>query len=125
MLTEKDKAWLEKRAVESCDTCKTPRRYCALCCRHQKYGAALRDMFSLSGLTLFVFMEGYREAAEFEARVAAKLVSNNFPCRGCPDFLIATKCPITTRGTDTDYGPFPCLLRQARLAVEAEMEKEK
>ena len=67
MLTEKDKAWLEKRAVESCDTCKTPRRYCALCCRHQKYGAALRDRFSLSGLNLFVFSEEYRDAAEFEA----------------------------------------------------------
>lgn len=110
MLTEAEKKWLETRLqnlkVSGWFSC-TEGELIPLVNFHRKH-----------------LNSDWQDAAEFEARVAAKLVSNNFPCRNCPDFLIGTKCPITTRGSDTDYGPFPCLLRQARLAVEEEMEKE-
>lgn len=117
MLTDKDREWLEKRAVESCDTCKTPRRLCALCCRHQKYGAALRDWFSLSGLKLFVFTDEYRDAAEFEARVAATIARGEFyrPCHS----VDIEKCAYPVEGNCC-----VCHIKYARLAVEAEMEQE-
>lgn len=116
MLTEAEKKWLEKRSVESCETCRTPRKFCILCLRSEICGALAADMFSLSGLELFVFEKGYRDAAEFEARVAEKLARNTHPVpcieHGCPH-----KMPTVLLCE-------PCRLKYTRLAVEAEMEKE-
>ena len=60
----------------------------------------------------------FRDAAEFEARVAAKMASTLRPCENCPDFLQAPRCPAL------GLRPYYCMLRNARLAVEAEMEQE-
>ena len=116
MLTDKDREWLEKREKRGA--------YYCYHCTDGRIHFECKDVWNSPNNCPLEDAQDFRDAAEFEARVAAKLVSNNFPCRYCPDFRIATKCPLTTRGTVTDYGPFPCLLRQARLTVEAEMEQE-
>lgn len=61
----------------------------------------------------------FRDAAEFEARVAAKLTGLNaaeLPCY--PNFL----CLFSAK--HLGMGCKDCFLKHARLAVEAEMEKE-
>ena len=64
------------------------------------------------------FKDDYKDAAEFESRVAAKMASTLRPCENCPDFLQAPRCPALGQR------PYYCMLRNARLAVEAEMEQE-
>lgn len=61
--------------------------------------------------------ENFRDAAEFEARVAAKLANYDYtdPCLG------KRHCPYAGKGWTCRR----CNLKQARLAVEAEMEQEK
>lgn len=64
------------------------------------------------------FDEDFKDAAGFEARVVEKLLRHTcFNCPDCPD-----DCPTSfehPRRTSKD-----CRLKRARLAVEAEMEKE-
>lgn len=65
-----------------------------------------------------IFEADYRDAAEFEARVAARLTGLNaaeLPCY--PNFL----CPYRAKHIGSCKA---CYLKHARLAVEAEMEKE-
>lgn len=58
----------------------------------------------------------YRDAAEFEARVAAKLATYEYtdPCNG------KTRCPYAGKG----WSCRRCNLKHARLAVEEEMAME-
>ena len=119
MLTEAEKKWLEERRAGLCVRCAAYDD----CPMIKSADFRVETCYRFRHEDYTIEKGNFEDAAEFEARVAAKLVSNNFPCRYCPDFYVATKCPMTTRGTYTDYGPFPCLLRQARLTVEAEMEQ--
>lgn len=64
--------------------------------------------------------DDYKDAAEFEARVAQRLVRNmSWPC-------YVSSCP-EGRGKDIDYLICSkeewCHMKYARLAVEAEMDK--
>ena len=64
------------------------------------------------------FNDNFHDVAEFEARVAAKLTGLNaaeLPCY--PNFL----CPYRAKHIGSCKA---CYLKHARLAVEAEMEKE-
>ena len=99
--------WLEKRRGDPCEVCKNHRLlFCSMCARKvkiQEFVAA--DFFSLSGCDL---RPDYRDAAEFEARVAAKLAEE-----GKTYFFMHVM----------GYAPESELrLKYARLAVEAEME---
>lgn len=61
---------------------------------------------------------GYRDAAEFEARVAVYLAKS--PCLTCPDNKQGGCCTRKmARGRDVVEA---CRLKHARLAVEQEME---
>ena len=62
----------------------------------------------------------HRDAAEFEARVAVYLAKS--PCLTCPDN--PRNCP--RKNTPEKGRPFweACRMKHARLAVEAEMERE-
>lgn len=70
-LDERTLEWLKKRATESCESCRT---FCEItrniCSRDPKPKALAADFFSLSGCDLAA---NWQDAAEFEARVAAKL----------------------------------------------------
>ena len=131
MLTEQEKKWLEerKKRTQHCDTCPNRVGYYELCssCRSR----------SLYGLSL---CPDYRDAAEFEARVAAKLaehagsnarrgeIGTLLRPRGCSwynaDGCRETVCPC---GHDIDKCagiPF-CNLYLARIAVEQEIDNER
>lgn len=130
MLTEQERKWLEerKKRTQHCDTCPNRVGYYELCssCRSR----------SLYGLSL---CPDYRDAAEFEARVAAKLaehagsggrrggIGTLLRPHGCSwynaDGYRETVCPS---GHDIDKCtgiPF-CNLYLARIAVEQEMDDE-
>lgn len=65
----------------------------------------------------------FKDCAEFEARVAARTISIEFgdlPC-GAGDCADPKMLSYTTLGENT-VGCDMCVLRAARLAVEAEME---
>lgn len=111
-LTESEKKWLDARAaanrIAECYSC-------LLCEWREKQGIAclFRECQR--------FNENYRDAAEFEARVAVYLAKA--PCLTCPD---NPQGGCSTRKLNS-YGRAhveACRLKHARLAVEEEMEKE-
>lgn len=131
MLTEKERKWLEFRK-DVCFRCKKRRQTCSPLLREscQKAGYPIRDL-------AMVIPPDYRDAAEFEARVAEKLaehagsnarrgeIGTLLRPRGCSwynaDGCRETVCPC---GHDIDKCagiPF-CNLYLARIAVEQEME---
>ena len=72
----------------------------------------------LCGLYPEMLVDDFRDAAEFEARVAEKLARNI--CVYCPDALARKSCPSAfeyPRRTGER-----CRMMHARLAVEHEME---
>ena len=115
MLTDKDREWLEKRKPPTekpwpttaddnfCKHCKQRITDCVPW--YRKTGDCPTDRGG-----------DFRDAAEFEARVAAKLAQNTqaVPCieHGCP------------HGMPLIWLCVSCRLKYARLAVEAEMEQE-
>lgn len=106
MLTEADTLkWLERRE----------NRYSAT-----GYYISLWDF---PGKTLFVMTErpNYKDAAEFEARVAAKLARGvtygELPCGADPDCPDKNMDKYNTKETPL-LGCQMCVLRAARLAVE-------
>lgn len=113
MLTDKDKEWLEKRervlvanGLYSCAHCA---QYSDIYSVWTGYCAAIEPFECC-------IRADFRDAAEFEARVAAKLAQNTqaVPCieHGCP------------HGMPLIWLCVSCRLKYARLAVEAEMEQE-
>lgn len=62
------------------------------------------------------FDPDYQDAAEFEARVAAKLAN----CDGAFQPCHRARCP---EGATSASACTPCRLKHARLAVETEMEQ--
>jgi hypothetical protein len=115
MLTEKDKAWLEKRKPPTQKPWATTAddNFCRAC---KKYNIDCVPWFRNTVDCPTDQGGHYRDAAEFEARVAAKLANYDYtdPCLG------KRHCPYAGKGWTCSR----CNLKQARLAVEAEMEKE-
>lgn len=115
MLTQNEKNWLEERE-------KRP----APCILNESWNWCLNIC---SGQTLPLrspcpMVPDYRDAAEFEARVAAKLAiarmevnwDDDFSC--CPPETGEREC--SKKRLDCQW----CWLKNARLAVESEMEAE-
>lgn len=113
MLTESEKDWLKRR-------CMAPTPFCGWC---MKYTFCCDPWYPCP------IKKGsdWRDAAEFEARVAARLARISFerggayPCRngmptlGCMRDKTAFTGPFAVHCED-------CLLRDVRLTVEGEMD---
>ena len=126
MLTKQEKAWLERR--------KSP---CLHCSNHGvACGFSLSEKATCEWLDLDVDEPDYKDAAEFEARVALWVTRN-----GCPNFdppcaYLDSSNPypyMTWKETGGECPHIPhkrgycnrwCKLMTARLAVEQEMEKQ-
>lgn len=118
MLTEAEKKWLRNRKFETCENCKTHRLFCDRC-NHIHHGNVWAwDRFTLSGLNVETTYEELKDAAEFEARVAHKLLFID-TTHGCKA-VFTSECPIVDDGGCSLF----CRLKLARLFVEEEMEKE-
>lgn len=119
MLTKQEKKWLEerKKRTQHCDTCPNRVGYYELCssCRSR----------SLYGLSL---CPDYRDAAEFEARVAVVAATGAQPCLVDDELpLLGGECP---EGKGKECFRFSlcfthCGLKHARLYVEEEMDNER
>lgn len=116
MLTEAEKMWLEERKPPTKKPYKTTAddNFCRHCTR---YNTNCIPWFRDVAYCPTDQGGDFRDAAEFSARVAAKLAEETAkwePCYNsgrCPvDVLYAKKC-------------IPCRLKHARLEVEAEMEQ--
>lgn len=103
-LTESEKQWLKQKEIldEVSEVCYTV--------------GSCEDCYAKE--SCYLWPNDYRDAAEFEARVAAKLAT--MICdRFCADILNNKVC---CRGHDDRSGMYACRLKRARLAVEEEME---
>ena len=107
MLTEQERKWLEerKKRTQHCDTCPNRVGYYELCssCRSR----------SLYGLSL---CPDYCDAAEFEARVAARLAG---AWAIGEDMCFNNHCQLFDKDRCT-----ACYLKNARIAVEEEMDND-
>ena len=131
MLTEAEKKWLEERE-------QFPSRgeeggyFCKYCCHaifaHGEFccdtAPEEREEEDLGYCPTAYFREDsfsqvalFKDAAEFEARVAAKVAAMHWDCTRCPGDYV-DDCSIT------DVSCTETRLKHARLAVEAEMEAE-
>lgn len=124
MLTEKERKWLEFRK-DVCFRCKKRRQTCSLQLRDdcRKAGYPIRDL-------AMVIPPDYRDAAEFEARVAVVAANGAQPCLqydyNCP-YGYAGDCPDNCDGNYNRFGTQAtrCGLKHARLYVEEEMDNER
>ena len=109
-LTESEKKWLKSRqrlAIKSC-------RYCD----YYSCESPCADWYD--GECVFDFIDTsyyYKDTAEFEARVAAKVAAMHWDCVGCPGDYV-DDCSIT------DVSCTETRLKHARIEVEEEMEGE-
>ena len=113
MLDEKTLEWLERRKI-TCNRCGVKR--CALSCRGKVYGACYWFEVKAQGIKTGRLQEDYRDAAEFEARVAKKL------CDPFWNYAVAERyfeLALPYRRLPADF-----VLKHARLEVEAEMIAE-
>ena len=110
MLTEQERKWLEerKKRTQHCDTCPNRVGYYELCssCRSR----------SLYGLSL---CPDYRDAAEFEARVAEKLTLKE-PCP-LPENADLDDCPYFTEDDGSAF-LLDCLPRWRCACAHALLE---
>lgn len=127
-LTEQEKAWLERR-----------KNLCSKCI-HKALGCILGKS---EGKRECIFFDAdlgeldYKDAAEFEARVALWVTHNGCPNFDRPCVYLDSSNPypyMSWKGTGGECPHLPykrgycnrwCKLMTARLAVEKEMEKEK
>ena len=127
MLDDKTLEWLEKRLVESCETCKTHRLMCAVCSRKRRFDVWADDYFSLSGCRDSSSGLDFLHTAEFEAKVAAKMTKvtvGDLPCGIGPDNNECQKPHFRKyHNEERAIGCDMCALMVARLAVEAEEEE--
>lgn len=114
MLTEQERKWLEKRKFR-----------CSYCI-HYKGGiegtcfwCPDRKKFETSAYSL---VPDYRDAAEFEARVAEKLTLKE-PCP-LPENADLDDCPYFTEDDGSAFSCRWCRLKRARITVEEEMDNE-
>lgn len=110
MLTEKERKWLEFRK-NVCFRCKKRRQTCSPVLREicQKAGYPIRDL-------AMVIPPDYRDAAEFEARVTARLAG---AWAIGEDMCFNNHCQLFDKDRCT-----ACYLKNARIAVEEEMDNE-
>lgn len=118
MLTEADKKWLEERKPPTVKPWRTTAddNFCNHC---KQYDIDCVPWFRNTGDCPTHRGGNYRDAAEFEARVAAKLATMTCD-RFCPDVLNNKIC---RRGWADLRPMYTCRLKHARLEVEAEMEQ--
>jgi len=114
-LSENEKEWLERRK-NICARCFHSHRGRPYFCGNWRYGKCI-DFDPRSCTDEIVDFE---DAAEFEARVAQRLVQNiSLPCYA----------GLCTELKEIDWQICPknewCLMKYARLAVEAEMEAKR
>lgn len=115
MLTEQERKWLEKRGNK-----------CLRCLYYSGDGSIEGICFWCSDKKEFVpkaysIEAYYRAAAEFEARVAAKLTLEE-PCP-LPENADLDECPYFTEDDGSAFSCRWCRLKRARIAVEEEMEE--
>lgn len=108
-LTDKEKEWLENRVhyINQCENCEFKFSFMCSDCPERGYYDSLYP--------------NYYDALMFESHVKLKLISMDYNDVPCAHNMVAL-CP--RRG-----GSFPgcgnwCLLREAELMVEEEMERE-
>ena len=116
MLTEAEKRWLEERKPPTKKIYKTTAddNFCRHCTR---YNTNCTPWFRDVAYCPTDLGGDFRDAAEFEARVAAKALTRFDTCNDCAGFCFG----------DCSWDEPSCeavRLKHARLAVEAEMEKE-
>ena len=117
MLTEQEKKWLKER-------------------KHRLHWSGVYSNPCLSGAWKMFLAPDYKDAAEFEARVAVEAInlsSADVPCAHGMQSFWKTSCPLRNTkiykdGKLVDFqgegcGEW-CLLRMARLEVEQEKEAE-
>lgn len=130
MLTEKEKEWLERRKV-LCTHCDLIAR--GLCQVHNKTSCSHWDRFHCNNpVKRYKAFQDMQDAAEFEARVAARLAKPRKELRpkGCSWYettedghqVRKTTCP-PHHDIDNCPGVATCAIYLARLAAEAEMDK--
>ena len=114
MLTETELKWV-KETRHLCNRCEW-NLYDNPCVRYGRLGMGER----CPGFSPRNLEHDYRDAAEFEARVAVYLAKS--PCLTCPDN--PRNCP--RENTPEKGRPFleACRMKHARIAVEQEMEQE-
>lgn len=121
MLTDQEKAWLERRK-SPCLHCSNRGRACGY--------SPLPAGAACAWIDFDVEDPDYKDAAEFEARVAALLATQRFkwleyPCEYGDDTCHHLPCP-----PGKEFAPHRlwcrrwCKIKFARLAVEQEMEEQ-
>lgn len=118
VLTEADKKWLEERKPPTKQPYKTTAddNFCRYCARYNTHCTPwFRDV------AYCPTDQGgdFRDAAEFEARVAAKLAQS--PCWSCPE-KSKLSCPRGKSDANGRPKAEACRLKHVRLAVEQEMD---
>ena len=117
MLTEADKKWLEERK----DKRGYNFYYCRLC---NKIPSIVTGGLCAGPCPMYPGGFEYEDAAEFEARVVAKLARGvtygELPCGADPDCPDKNMDKYNTKETPL-LGCQMCVLRAARLAVETEL----
>ena len=118
MLNEKTLEWL-KRRKNLCTRC-YKKDWCKTGAKHNFNTTKCRFWeFTAPGRITGMVFEDYRDAAEFEARVAEKLAT--VICGECEEFNKKPNCPHTIYQAP---GLYECRMKHARLAVEREMIAE-
>ena len=119
MLTEKEKEWLERRK-NICNRCvKSP--WCRVGERHE-YNIENCRFWEIKvpnkNILLGSLEEDFRDAAEFEARVAEKLAERAF--RLCDEMDVTEAVVTDERERSIGWH----VLKKVRLAVEDEMDRK-
>lgn len=121
MLTEAEKEWLERRK-NLCTRCSRT----TSCREGKRHGFnTYKCRFWEASTNLGALRESFRDAAEFEARVARRL-SLGGTCADCK--TKPHNCPLQRwpyahfQKTATREECAECRMRHARLAVEADMD---
>lgn len=123
MLSEQEKEWLERRK-NLCGRCFIE-SYCSIELHHGVHTEECWNwrpcVNSDGGMQKHAFYVDFRDAAEFEARVAEKLAKS-----------ICVVCPDNKNGSCQTRQNYPqradieaCRMRHARIAAEAEMDAPK
>lgn len=107
MLTEAEKKWLKKKSYYKQFPVNCYKTYKCSECPHKE--------------TCYLWPNDFKDAAEFEARVAVYLAKS--ACLVCPDNRHGG-CPTREIAAHGREHVEACRLKHARLAVEAEMEAE-
>ena len=114
MLTEAEKKWLEERRAGLCVRCAAYDD----CPMIKSADFRVETCYRFRHEDYTIEKGNFEDAAEFEARVAARMTglkAEELPCY--PNFL----CPFSAKHIGSCKA---CYLKYARLAVESEMEQE-